>query len=162
MGMVVNPSRFGAAVIATSYDNPGGYGDRRGFMSASQSGGTGFAGTFNNVLDGGYGSAGFFFNGSAAGRALQFDHTGLNVVIDEFTWYQTNGTDQGQWHWEVYDSVNAVWVTLSAAPFSLATGTITTISVPNQVRGLYHRLLGVSGNVSGSPDIQEVNFKIST
>lgn len=148
--------------VSTSYTNTGGTGDRTGIITVTwtASYGTGTpttlvnGNTSENVL--------YFANGVAAsGKYILFDF-GSGKVIDEAKWYQSITDNNGVWQWE--GSNDAMSWTAIGSSFTLgssATQTITELS-GNTTSYRYYRINGVSGTMSYSAWLYEIEFKISS
>jgi hypothetical protein len=146
--------------MATSYSNYGGTGDRRVVPIVI----TTTATTTRDIklLIDGTNNGGIFYFGSQAASGLEILFLFPDsVIIDEAKWYQQNTANHGSWKWQGSNN-GSDWSDIGSA-FTLAgeaTQTQTQLS-GNTTAYLYYRLLGVSGNISNSPYIYEIEFKIS-
>lgn len=155
-----------ATWLAPDYANAGGTGDRTATVSVSVSSTALTTNTPSNLVNGAFGnnttdSIAFFPGVAAAGEWILFDFgKGAQRVITEAKWYQSNTSAHGTWKWQGSNDGDT-WADIGAG-FTLggaATQVLTELSA-NEAAYRFYRLFGVSGNVSGSPYIQEVEFKI--
>lgn len=97
---------------------------------------------------------------NAAGLYWRFDFgVASSVKITEAKWYQDTSATHGTWKWQGSNDASA-WTDIGST-FTLGgstTQTITTLS-GNGSGYRYYRLLGVSGTMSGSPSLLEIEFK---
>ena len=148
--------------MATSYTNPGGSGSRNSIVVATSN----IAGDPTKLIDGSFatgatGSTSWTLQ-SVVGKYLRFDFNGLGAkpIIDEAKWYQDATSTNGDWKWQ--GSNDAVLWTDLGASFTLggvATQTHTTLN-GNVTPYRYYQLVGVSGNCSGVPWLEEIEFRI--
>lgn len=145
--------------MATSYSNTGGKGDRRSFITITQ---TCMSGSDMTVLvNGDYTTTGAFFNGAAvSGLYIEFDFLS-RAIIDEVTFYQSTSAALGTWKWQGSND-NSTWTDVGS---SFALGGVTTqviTSLAGNTTGYrYYRMLGVSGTSSTAGWTWEFEFKIS-
>lgn len=154
-----------------AYANFGGTGDRttvatnRGApivvtSSLTISGG----GAFSNLCDGGFGnntSDSFKITSVAAsGKEIKFDfrNTGARVIT-EFKFYQETSDTHGVWDFK--GSMDDSSYTTLQANITLGGSTTQTQAVANTSKYLFYKFVGVSGNTSATPFLQEFEFKIS-
>jgi hypothetical protein len=100
-------------------------------------------------------------NGQAvSGKVIKFNFTTARI-INEAKWYQGSIAAEGTWKWQASNDDSA-WVDIGS-PFDLGTATTQTITElsANVTPYIYYRLLGTAGNVSDSPYLQEMEFKIA-
>jgi hypothetical protein len=145
-------------IPATSYANPGGSGDRTASITITatptQSGS-------NTILINGAIDNGYFWNDTSSGNTVVFDFgVGASKIIDEFTWYQDVGVNHGTW---VFGGSNDN-VSYTEFPESFLLGNVNGADVEpvtNSTGYRYYRLRQISGNVTSTPWIREVTFKIA-
>lgn len=155
-----------SSILDTQYTNEGGTGDRTASVIVSVSGSSLTTDTPSNLVDGAFGnnandSIAFVPGAAASGKWIQFDFgLGAQRIITEAKWYQGNTSTHGTWKWQGSNDANT-WVDIGA-DFTLggATTQVQTSLSSNSNGYRFYRLLGVSGNVSGSPWIEEIEFKI--
>lgn len=164
--MLVNPFvSFGAGGGGgTSYANAGGTGDRTASITVTSN--VLNSGTPSNLVDGASAdnstdSCDFFTN--ANGAWILFDFGAATYkVIDEITWYQSTTATHGTWC--VDGSVDGKDFDELKSSFTLG-GSVgaNVISFTNTGGYRYYRLRQTiaSGNVSSSPWLREVEFKIA-
>ncbi|MDB6118398.1 MAG: exoglucanase [Verrucomicrobiaceae bacterium] len=150
-----------ALVVATSYANPLGSGDRTGLVVVTTD--LGHNGATDILVNGDVSGTGFYVYGqSNYGKTIRFDFDGL-YLINEATWYQSAGSfDHGTWQWE--GSIDGgTWDSIGA-PFVLGLTGTDVLSELNGNTTPYrsYRMQGLSGNANGAPWLFEVEFKIST
>jgi hypothetical protein len=146
----------------TSYANAGGTGDRSKYIAVNLS--SGVAGSSvtasphqfvnGNSADGGW------LSFTASGEWFQFDF-GYEHAIDEVKWIQSTTASHGTWKWQASNDASS-WTDIGSS-FTLggATTQTQTAMAGNVTSYRYYRLLGISGSYNGSPDLHEVQFKIS-
>lgn len=120
----------------TSYANAGGTGNRT--ASITVGGTVTFSGGAGSLLvDGNLANAGFkFSNLASADKTLQFDF-GVNRIIDEFKWYQSDYKNYG--NWIVQGSLTtAVWVDIGNV--TLGGALQQAYAAPNTTAYRYYRL----------------------
>lgn len=153
---------YSGAVVATSYANAGGSGDRSASITVTS---TGFSSGINsNFVDGAI-SAGSGDGRDTAGAAtasvsITFD-LGSAKVIDESKFYQSAANTHGTFKWRGSND-NSTYTDIGSS-FTLGgatTNTLTSLN-GNQTAYRYYKLEGVSGTTSGSPWWEEFEFKIS-
>lgn len=149
--------------MATSYSNPGGNGDRT--ASITVTGNFTPQGTFSNAVDGASANNSTdsfgFQAGVLTGNIITFDFgVGVAKVIDEFTWVQQTSTTQGTWKWS-WSNDNSTYTDLTTGIAIAGASSTTVVSVTTVPAGArYYRLTQTAGNITSSPWIQEVTFKI--
>ena len=148
-----------------SYANAGGTGDRTASVIVNVSGSSLTANSPSNLVDGAFANntsdSIAFFPGAASGAWIQFDFgVGAQRIVAEAKWYQGDTSTHGTWKWQGSKD-GSTWTDIGVG-FTLggATTQVQTELNSNVNAYRFYRLLGVSGNVSGSPYIQEVEFKI--
>ena len=138
-------------------------GNRTASITVTQDSGY-FHAPMSDLVDGGFGlndgdSTYFSSAGLAFGNWVKFDF-GTGKVVDEAKWYQDTTDTHGTWQWEgsnddsSYTSIGATFTLGGATPFQ----TQTTLN-GNATSYRYYRLIGVSGNRSSNPWLQEIEFK---
>jgi len=166
--------------IVTSYSNPLGSGNRNGMIVYSQFGNTLTANypTLGTIIFNGFftpDNVGYA-NGPALGTWMMFDF-GTPRIIQEVKWYQDTSWNMGTWQWQgSNDSVN--WSNIGGN-FILGIGIVTSVLDPynstyrnesvqtqtslndNRIAYRYYKLSGVSGTMSYTPYIHEIEFKIN-
>jgi len=161
---VVNSSSFGsqhvAIIVAPSYANLGGTGNRQPMISAAISGAAGGGSVFN-LLNGSYDNGYFLANGGGTPQTIMFDFRAIGPQrITEAKWYQTNSDTHGVWKWQGSND-NSSWTDVGTT-FTLggtSPQTQTTLS-GNTNTYFYYRLFMVSGTTSWNPYITELEFKL--
>ena len=150
---VVKPPAAGG----TSYDNPGGMGDRMASIVVTTT--ATFAGNIVNILDGSRTAQNFYWF-SESGREVKFDF-GTPKIIDEARWYQDAAYSNGTWQWQGSND-NAAWTNVGT-PFVLGDAVIDVITelAGNTTAWRYYRMLQTAGTTSASPWIYEIEFKIA-
>jgi hypothetical protein len=141
-----------------SYDS----GDRTGSITVTTTG-TLNGGSADRLVNGAItnNSAGsVWFNAqSAAGLIIKFD-MGSSVAINEATFYANAAHDQGVWKWQG-SSDDSTYTDLGSS-FNLGNNQATQVQTElnsNTTAYRYYRLLGVSGTMSSSPYLREMNFQ---
>lgn len=153
--------------VSPSYSNASGAGNRTASVAVTVSGTSLTTNAPSNLVDGAFAnnttdSIAFVPGAAAAGEWIQFDFgLGAERVITEAKWYQANTATHGTWKWQGSGD-GSTWTDIGVG-FTLggATTQVQTELKTNGTAYRFYRLLGVSGNVSGSPYIQEVEFKIA-
>lgn len=159
-------AQLGIPAPVTSYSNPGGSGDRTGTIAVTASAGLLIAGVASNLVDGSTAngatnSTEFGANLPASGHYLLFDFgIGAQKIIDEATWIQSGAQAHGVWQWQGSD--DGVSFTNLGASFTLGGATTQVQTIDNLNSYRYYRLLGVSGNTSINPFLNEITFKIAS
>lgn len=147
-----------AAMPATSYSNAGGSGDRRDLIAISTT--TPFY-QLDKMINGAYANAPYFMTaGACAGLYIRFDF-GVPKYITAFKWYQqAGGATHGVWKMQGSNDASS-WTDVSNT-FTLTGGTTGTEFALTTTTGYrYYQLLGVSGNMSNAPYLQEIDFSIA-
>ena len=141
-----------------SYDS----GDRTGSITVTTTG-TLNGGSAANLVNGAItnNSAGsVWFNAqSASGLIIKFD-MGSSVAINEATFYANAAHDQGVWKWQG-SSDDSTYTDIGSS-FNLGNNQATQVQTElnnNTTAYRYYRLLGVSGTMSSSPYLREMNFQ---
>lgn len=161
MNMIVNSHRFGS-VVATSYANAGGTGNRTASITLTSVSITTGGGSVTTLIDGALANGYYWANATGNGTGwLLFDFgSGVSKVIDEFKWNQGNTNSHGTWRFEGSND-NSSW-TQCGSDFTLVDNTTgTTFSVPNTTAYRYYRLRHMSGARSNIPYLREIEFKIA-
>jgi hypothetical protein len=147
---------------APSYANPGGTGDRTASITVTDSGGY-WAGTISKLVNGINPDNDQYMGAVAvAGRYLRFDFgAGKSKLITEVKWYQDTTDAHGTWQWQGSDN-GSDWTDIGSS-FTLGGATTQTqTSMSGNASGYrYYQPLGVSGNASANPYINEIEFKIA-
>lgn len=152
----------GSAAFATSYANTGGTGSRSGSVinigSAKQPGG----GKVADLIDGSTSNSFFFDSGDPTGNALSFDFgpTGNLQVIDEFRWKQNTTNTHGTWKLEGWNGT--AWSDITTGISLGGTNGTQTVTCTNSTGYIVYRLTQTAGNISSTPFIQEIEFKITS
>ena len=146
----------------TLYTNLYGSGPRDGFITVSNSSGLFASGNPQQLFDNHY-SAGNtkFANLATSGQWIKFELPESRIV-DQIKWYQSNSLlTTGQGLWKLQGSNNDVdWVDCGHQ-FTLGTDKSTIHKTPNTTPYTYYRLLGISGTLSTSILLYEVELGIS-
>jgi len=152
---------------APAYTNAGGQGDRTASITVSITSGLMVAGTTSNLVDGAFANNATdsiaFGAVSVTDKSITFDFgVYAEKIITEATWKQGTTASHGTWKWQV-SADNSTWLDANGSSFTLggATTQVQTVLTTVTKGYRYYRLLGISGTASGSPYIQEVEFKIS-
>ncbi len=143
----------------TSYANTGGTGNRSSIITMitdinMQNG------SLNTLIDGALG-AGNQWSAGQSGKYMTFDFgTASSNYITEITWKQSNGTTHGVWKLSGSND-NTNWVDIGAS-FTLGaiTQVIPIVATDTYVAYRYFKMSMVSGVLSNSPFIYEIEFKI--
>ena len=150
--------------MSTSYSNPGGTGDRFSLIPVTSSGS--FVGLVSSLVEGSQDNELSFGSGATSTFWIRFDFAlfsgGGRAIIDEAKWYQSTADGHGVWQWE--GSNNGTSWTAIGSSFSfggVSPQTITSMA-GNTTAYRYYRLRGVSGSVSTSSFIREIEFRIET
>lgn len=136
-------------------------GNRTATMTAS----TTFAssgGTISNLVDGGFNNNGtdsYGFTGEAAsGKIVKVDlGSGNNARVTGFTWWQQTSNSHGVYNFSGSNDDSAWTVLLTG--LTLGGALRSRYDVTNTVQYRYYRLIGTSGNTSGTPWLQEWEFE---
>ena len=152
--------------VAPDYANDGGTGDRTASVTVTVSGASLTTNDPSNLVDGAFennttDSIAFVPSAATAGEWIRFDFgQGAQRVISEAKWYQANTSVHGTWKWQGSNDGDT-WADIGVG-FTLggATTQVLTELSANGTAYRFYRLFGVSGNMSGSPYLQEVEFKI--
>ena len=144
----------------TSYDNPGGRGDRRYIIQISVSADTMGGRPSPSLIDGALGTEAYLLNLPVADKYIQFTFPDP-VIVDEVTWKQDAAATHGTWKWQGSNDGGTTWTDVGSS-FTLggATVQVQDALAGNTSAYLAYRLVGVAGNSSSIPDIQEVEFKL--
>lgn len=149
------------ADVNTKYTNQGGSGDRIGDILVSYTPelfATAVNGDIliNGIIDSVFG----FANGvSSLDKTISFEFRNQSKIISEIKWLQGTAATHGVWKVQGSND-KTTWEDVSPN-FTLGGATEQIIPLNSIEIGYYnYRLIGVSGVVSGSPFIYEVEFKI--
>lgn len=155
----VIPTTTTAAPPSTSYDNPGGKGNRTALIAVIRTvEGHGYP---VELVDGSFGQFGWFNSAENTGKYFQFDFgEGASKIIDEAKWYQSNSATHGSWKF-IGSNNGSDWADVGSE-FTLGGSEVQTITGPNgNTTGYrYYQMIGVGGVTSGSPNWEEIEFKI--
>ncbi len=143
----------------TSFDNVGGVGGRSTLINLSVSQdlivGNSLA-LINGVIEN---NASFVPNTPIANKFISFSFGEISQIISKIRWIQGSTATHGLWKIQASND-NTVWGDVSA-DFTLGGSTTQIISLNPIPAGYFHyRIIGVSGNASGNPYINEIEFKI--
>jgi hypothetical protein len=156
------PFNITVTASTAAYANPGGTGDRRSSITVTTPALAFRVGDLTTLLDG-VSLSGLDMVVNGTGMRIEFDFGAGNYKhITEITWKQSNTGAHGTWVVEAANDASQPWRQLKAG-FTL--GGIATQLIPFTDNGFgyrYYRLRQVSGVLSNSPWIYEVEFKIST
>jgi len=147
--------------MATDYSNPGGSGDRRGSIVITVSSITSVSGLLSYLVNGSSANEFYIKNQSAVDKWIMFDFgSTASKVIDEIALVQSGTHTHGYWQAQACNDATS-WNNIGST-FVLggSTRAISTSMSTNTSGYRYYRLLGVSGNATNTPYIQEIEFKI--
>lgn len=121
-------------------------------------------GAFSNLCDGGFGnntSDSFKVTSVAvSGKNIKFDFSGVGArTITEFKFYQDTSDTHGVW--DLKGSLDDSAYTTIQANITLGGSTTQTQAIGAPAKYLFYKFVGVSGNTSATPFLQEFEFKIS-
>ena len=120
-----------------------------------------FTGTASTILNGVTSgeTTTYFVNGNTVDgtRYIRFDF-GADTLITEATWYQSNSVTHGVWKWQGSDNTTN-WTDIGSSFTLGGSAQVQTELNGNRNKWRYYQLVGVSGTTSGSPYLQEVQFK---
>lgn len=151
--------------VVTSYDNPGGKGNRTGIITVTTTG-TLAAGTPSNFVDGAFANTSAdaaWWGGGGAGLSITFDFgVGKAVVIQEAKHFADVATGQGTWKWRGSPD-GIAWTDLSAGfTFSGSpTGNVLGNLSANNMPFRFYQQLQTSGITSSAMWMREWEFKIA-
>lgn len=151
----------GTVAYATSYANAGGTGDRRTTViligTTKQPGG----GAATDLIDGTTSNSYFFDSGDLTGNGISFDFspTGFYQIINEMRWKQNTTSLHGTWSWQGFNGTS--WIDITTGISLGGTNGTQTITLTNSTQYIVYRLVQTAGNISSSPFIQEIEFKIA-
>lgn len=152
-----------SVTVETSYDNPGGMGDRRGMISVSETGNWRRTEDPGSLIDGTNTHIGL--NGvSATDCTIEFDFLFPRVIQEVKFYAYTASFQYGSWVWQGRNSTDGAWSGNLCNPTLLqddADGCIFNLST-NNTAYRYYRMAGVLGNVNRDGYFHEVNFKIDS
>ena len=158
---LVNPCRFAAASVSTSYANSGGTGNRTASITVTKSASAGIVGALSRFV--GVGASGTYFSSVPDGEWLKFDFgSGVTKVITELTYSQSHAYVQGTWQLEGSND-NSTWTAVGST-FTLAAATSQTSGSAfssNSTYYRYYRIKKTAGFVSAAPWAYQFDFKIS-
>lgn len=152
----------GGAGVSPSYSNTGGTGSRTSTITVTTDL-TIADGNITMLVNGSFSNELSWASQAVSGHYIKYDFgPGANKLITEAKFYQQTGADEGTWKWQQSDD-NSTWTDIgtSFAFGNATTQTITALS-GNTTGHRYYRMLGVSGSVSSSPWIYEMEFKVGT
>lgn len=140
------------------YDNPGGKGDRTASVTMTTSASL-LSGGMTFLINGTFGNDGWFNGSAAAGAWLQFQLSSARVITG-LKLYQSWGATHGTWKPQGSNDGSS-WTDLDIEQTLGGSSTTSEIAFySNTTAYIYYRILGISGNTSSSPWIQEIEFKI--
>lgn len=149
--------------VAPAYANTYGSGDRTATITLTGTVGVN-SGSLSNLIDGveagNTTDAMTITSAAVAGLYFQFQFP-VAVNITETTWVQSATTSLGTWKWRgSTDGTN--WTDIGSS-FTLggATSQVQTQLAANTAFYTYYQLIGVSGNGSTTPWLEEIKFKIA-
>ena len=150
----------------TSYSNWGGDGNRSALITTSYSGITGgcFPATDLSALLDGSLATGTCTNSLAWGNTntaalLKFDfRAGNKMVIDAFTWRQSDSSSHGTWSFA--GSNDDITYTNLTTGITLGGSTDTEYTFSNSTGYRYYKLFQTGGTTSNTPWIEEIDFRI--
>lgn len=121
-------------------------------------------GAFSNLCDGGFGNnTGDSFkitSVAVSGKNIKFDFSGVGArTITEFKFYQDTSDTHGVW--DLKGSLDDSAYTTIQANITLGGSTTQTQTIGAPAKYLFYKFVGVSGNTSATPFLQEFEFKIS-
>jgi hypothetical protein len=125
------------------------------------------AGPLSNFVDGAFVSdpadVTYFANAVAvSGKWIKFDFgVGASIKVTEAKWYQDAANTHGSWKWQGSRDDSA-WSDIGSA-FTLGGEEQVQSELSGNTSGYrFYRLLGVSGNTSGTPFLEEIEFSQCT
>ena len=152
-----------AAPVTTSYDNPGGKGNRTATIAVTFDGTLGGSSFINNLVDGAFADTSAdscWWHTGQTGRKITFDF-GTPKVIQEAKLYSSTTTSNGMWKWRgSQDGVGYTDLTPTFAFAGSAAGAVNGDLSANNIAYRFYQLFQVSGNTSNAWE-RELEFKIS-
>jgi hypothetical protein len=150
--------------MATSYNNPGGKGDRLALITVTTNAVIG-GGTPSNLVNGlnvaNNTTASMWWNSGQTGRRLTFYFNGLSKTIQEAKWYQNGPANHGNWKWQgSNDNINFTDISASFLLNAGGAGDPIGDLTANTAGYLYYSMLQISGVTDSGPWIWEIEFKI--
>ena len=149
--------------VTTSYDNPGGKGNRTATIAVAFDGTLGGGSTINNLVDGAFADtsadACWWHTGQSA-RTIRFDF-GTPKVIQEAKLYASSPSNNGTWKWRGSNDGSSYTDLSAGFLFAGATaGAICGNLSANNAPYRYYQLFQVSGTTLNWWQ-REMEFKIS-
>ena len=146
-----------SVVSGSSYDKPGGKGNREGMITITTSASL-LSGAATSLINGNYTDFTYIVNGANAGRWLTFDFV-TPIAIDEVTLFREFAVDYGTWQW--YGSNNgSTWTALGPAQTSWTSAANAVNSLGgNTTSYRYYKFEGVSGSLLQTYN-REFEFRI--
>lgn len=155
------PLNISGGTLLTSYANVGGTGNRTSIITASIS--SQLSSNLPSLLINGVttNEFGFLSGVTTTGYFIKFDfQKSSSKLINEIKWIQSGTQTHGVWKIQGSND-DTTWIDLNT-DFTLGGATTQIIPLtPNAQSFRYFRFLGISGITSGSPFIQEIEFKIT-
>ena len=152
-----------APPVTTSYDNPGGKGNRTATIAVAFDGTLGGSSFINNLVDGAFADSSAdscWWHTGQTGRKITFDF-GTAKVIQEAKLYSSTTTSNGMWKWRgSQDGVGYTDLTPTFAFAGSAAGAVNGDLSANNIAYRFYQLFQVSGNTSNAWE-REIEFKIS-
>lgn len=149
-----------ATLPLTAYTQAYGSGARNQWIDVAFSGGLGWVGSVDDLVNGNTSSNLTFFTGSAvSGETITFGPFPREVLITGIKYYQQLSSAQGTWQCQISDDGSS-WTSVGSS-FALGGTTTQTITemAANTTGCLYLRLLGVSGSTSALPYVYQFEFE---
>ncbi len=165
-GYTVSGSKYvGPSTLATtpSYANTGGTGARTGSITVTST--ISFqGGTAPSLVDGSFTqdtTNGLIFTSGASSGALKFDFgSGASKVITEAKWYQGDASTHATMQWSGSND-DSSYTTIGSTFVAGGSTTQTQTSLSGNTTGYrYYKLSIISGAMSNSPFVTEIEFKI--
>jgi len=150
--------------VTTSYDNPGGKGNRTATITVTFDGTLGGSSFINNLVDGAFtdtSADACWWHTGQSGRTLTFDFA-TPKVIQEAKFFASGTTGNGTWKWRgSNDGSNYADLSIAFTLAGATTGAICGDLSANNVAYRYYQLFQVSGATSNASWNREMEFKIS-
>lgn len=165
----IDAAAAAASVVrqAPAYANSLGQGDRTATIVVTATAGLINSGTTSNLVDGATAnnttdSVTFVSSVAVAGKEITFDFgDGASKIITEATFKQSTTASHGTWKFQLSnDNGGRVDIGTSFTLGGSTSQALTQLST-NVLGYRYLHIVGVSGNASGSPFVQEFEFKIA-
>ena len=153
-----------APPVTTSYDNPGGKGNRTATIAVAFDGTLGGSSFINNLVDGGFADTSAdacWWHTGQSGRKITFDF-GTPKVIQEAKLFAATTGANGTWKWR--GSNDGAGYTDVSAGFTFAgatAGAVCGALSGNNIAYRFWQLFQVSGTMNQSAWNREMEFKIS-